>query len=72
MMRLWRVHPVRPGAIIQFGTSRYRGHNTRLADGTVVRRGAVASISFFNARSTTPMAYPFFVVIQFAYAIRYA
>jgi len=39
MMRLWRVHPVRPGAVIQVGTSRYRGHNTRLADGTVVRRG---------------------------------
>ena len=39
VMRLWRVHPVRPGALIQFGISRYRGHTTRLADGTLVRRG---------------------------------
>jgi hypothetical protein len=39
VMRLWRVHPVRPGALIQFGISRYRGHTTRLADGALVRRG---------------------------------
>lgn len=39
VMRIWRVHPVRPGALIQFGISRYRGHTTRLADGTLVRRG---------------------------------
>jgi hypothetical protein len=39
VMRLWRVHPVRPGALIQFGISPYRGHTTRLADGTLVRRG---------------------------------
>jgi peptidoglycan-N-acetylglucosamine deacetylase len=38
-MRLWRVRAVRPGALIQFGISPYRGRTTRLADGTLVRRG---------------------------------
>lgn len=39
VMRLWRVRPVRPGALIQFGISPYRGRTTRLADGTLVRHG---------------------------------
>jgi len=38
-MWLWRVRPVRPGAVLQFGISPYRGHTTQLRDRTVVRRG---------------------------------
>ena len=38
-MRLWRVRPVRSGAVLQFGISPYRGQTTRLSDGTLVRRG---------------------------------
>jgi peptidoglycan-N-acetylglucosamine deacetylase len=38
-MRLWRVRPVRPGALLQFGVSAYRGPTASLLDGTLVRRG---------------------------------
>lgn len=38
-MRLWRVRPVRPGALLQFGVAPYRGRTTVLADGTWVRTG---------------------------------
>jgi peptidoglycan-N-acetylglucosamine deacetylase len=38
-MRLWRVRPVRPGALLQFGVSPYRGRTTVLADGTRVQTG---------------------------------
>jgi hypothetical protein len=38
-MRLWRVRPARPGALLQFGVSSYRGHTTLLLDGTCVEMG---------------------------------
>jgi hypothetical protein len=38
-MHLWRVRPVRPGALLQFGVSAYRGHSTVLSDGTSVQTG---------------------------------
>ncbi|HEY8812729.1 MAG TPA: hypothetical protein VIO86_09590 [Candidatus Dormibacteraeota bacterium] len=38
-MRAWRVVPVRPGAILQFGRSPFRGKSTVLADGTRVLTG---------------------------------
>ena len=38
-MRLWRVRPVRPGSLLQFGISAYRGPATTLQDGTNVDKG---------------------------------
>ena len=38
-MWLWRVRPVRPGSLLQFGASPYRGEAARLRDGTLVRKG---------------------------------
>jgi len=38
-MWLWRVRPVRYGAVLQFGISPYRGPTTKLRDGTLVSRG---------------------------------
>ena len=39
-MRLWRVRPVNPAAVLQFGISPYRGPSTTLDDGTPVPKGA--------------------------------
>jgi hypothetical protein len=39
-MRMWRVRPVRDGALLEFGISPYRGPSTVLSDGTRVPRGA--------------------------------
>jgi hypothetical protein len=38
-MWLWGVRPVRPGSLMQFGVSQYRGRTTMLLDGTMVRTG---------------------------------
>jgi hypothetical protein len=38
-MWLWGVRPVRPGSLLQFGVSSYRGRTTFLLDGTTVRTG---------------------------------
>lgn len=38
-MWLWGVRPVRPGSLLQFGVSQYRGRATILLDGTMVRTG---------------------------------
>jgi hypothetical protein len=50
-MRLWRVRHVRPGSVLQFGISPYRGPTTVLADGTAVPRGSrILHLHLDNAR----------------------
>ena len=56
-MRLWRVRPVRPGAILQVGASRFRGPGTVLADGTPVPHGApILHLHLDNARVRRALA----------------
>lgn len=50
-MWLWRVRLIRPGGVLQFGLSPYRGQTAVLLDGTLVRRGArIIHLHFDNRR----------------------
>lgn len=57
-MWLWRVRPVRPGAVLQFGISPYRGRTTRLKDGTLVRTGDRILHLHLDNRAVAALAEP--------------